>query len=114
MKQTIESDNTRTAQTERVCEKEKLPIVTLWQDRRGDSSRFGVYFCSHSTGKKSIDQQEKSPGIRNLAKILPDEGKMVLIESTRGNDTKFHLEVEFEVQGKEAKMNKTKVVEVES
>ena len=39
---------------------------------------------------------------------------MVLIKSTRVNDTKFHLDGDFEVQGKEAKMNKTKVVEVES
>ena len=32
---------------------------------------------------------------------------MVSIECTRGNDTKFHLEGEFKVQGKESLMNKT-------
>ena len=45
--------------------------------------------------------------MKNSAKISLDEGNMVWIECTRGNDTKFHLEGEFKVQGKEPLMNKT-------
>ena len=47
-----------------------------------------------------VDQQEKSPGKRNSAKNLLAEGKMVLINCTRGNDNKFHLEGELKKRAK--------------
>ena len=95
--------------SERVIEKEKLLNVTPLEDVEIPHDWACIFYFTFDSSfvKLKANSPRWPPGMKNSAKISLDEGNMVWIECTRGNDTKFHLEGEFKVQGKEPLMNKT-------